>query len=151
MGKVRRLSLHDVSWEGCQCALQHTSTIEIFNNIEGTGRQNQKWNELQETASSPLFSCQKGNVQNRKIKQASGHGKLIPSKHRAYLVCSSRPEAKVQGGYTLEANLAVWSLFPEACLPGSKTQEGQNDSDLGTDKISHDPGGQDSASLKGRM
>lgn len=60
------LLLHDIIWEGCQHMSQPTFTVEILTMQRKLEDETQKWNSLQETAFSPFFPCQQGNVQNRK-------------------------------------------------------------------------------------
>lgn len=76
---------------------------------------------------SPFLFLPSRKCAERKIKQASGHGKLRSSKHRGLFSLILKARGKNPWCPTLEANLAVCSVFPDACLPGCKTQEGQND------------------------
>lgn len=60
------LLLHDIIWEGCQHMSQPTFTVEILTMQRKLEDETQKWNSLQETAFSPFFPRQQGNVQNGK-------------------------------------------------------------------------------------
>lgn len=75
----------------------------------------------------PLFSCQGGNVRNRKLNGPQVMVSSYLADTEVYLVGSWKNGAGVYGFHTLGNYLVICTLPPVPSIPRSKTQQKQDD------------------------